>query len=172
MKITPVDPQRNLFFIEQVYHEDILAQLTTLDPFAGPHEKVDWQEQYPRRRLLDSAYKMLNDYLITQLSFISEQTGLNLNTCYTDTWLDESGFNMGSHLDNPGVTNAMQVYLNHNNLNLGTCFYNANNQLRFQVPYLFNCGYIMINGPEQFHGAPNSVPVNSYRLNSYTHLKE
>jgi hypothetical protein len=172
MKITSVDPQRNLFFVQDVYPVDILNQLDALDHFAGPHEKVDWQEHFPRRRLLDTAYKMLNDHIITQLPFISEQTGLNLKTCYTDMWLDETGFSMESHLDNPGVTNAMQVYLNHNNLNLGTCFYNAKKQLRFQVPYLFNCGYIMINGAEQYHGAPSRVPADTYRLNSYTHLKE
>jgi hypothetical protein len=87
-------------------------------------------------------------------------------------WLDSAGFSMASHLDNPGVTNSMQVYLNQNNETLGTHFYDANKNLRYQVPFMLNCGYIMINGPEQYHGAPNRVPADTYRLNSYTHLKE
>ena len=119
-----------------------------------------------------SAYQILNNYIHTQLDFISQATDLKIKDCFTDIWLDEPGFSMTPHLDNPGVTNSMQIYLSEDWLTLGTCFYDSNNRQRFQVPYLFNCGYIMKNGPEQYHGAPTVVPAGSHRLHSYTHLKE
>jgi len=171
MKITPVDSNLDLFYVENFYPTELLNQFLNTNHLDAVWKKEDMQMQYPRRRLLhdrDSVYAKMGAYVNSNLNLISGAIGLKAAGADTGFWLDEPGFSMDSHLDNGAVFASMQIFLNNNNLNLGTVFYNRDNSIRFKPEYKINTGYIMINGPYQIHGMGNKVPENSYRICSYT----
>lgn len=171
MIITPVDQHNNLFYIEDAFSQEIVEQLKSEDPYSYPYRKEEMQQIWPRRRLeptADSVYNKLTTELNAHVDQLSAAIGRSVFVADTGIWLDEPGFAMGKHLDNEGVVMSMQIYLNENADNLGTTFYNEDSTIRYQLPYKFNCGYMMINGPEQYHGMINPVPANSYRISSYS----
>ena len=171
MNITAVDNTANLFQVDSIYPQELLAEFTVTDHLQTDWRKEDWQAEYPRRRLIyapDSIYAQLENCVRAHLPFISKNIGLDLAACDTRFWLDLPGFSMESHLDNLGVSSSMQIYLNANDSALGTVFYNLDGSNRYQSLYTENTGYIMINGPQQMHGMNNPVPINSYRISSYT----
>lgn len=173
MKITPIDELKNLFLVEDFYSPELLDRFLVLDHLAVSHTKVDWQDMYPRRNLqIDpgTIYEEMNQYVWDQLPSISKEIEIPLDSCSTAFWLDEEGFCMTPHLDNPGVDISMQLYIADNDSDLGTTFYNPDNTIRYQPAYRLNCGYIMINGPYQHHGLSKPVPKGSYRLSSYSWL--
>lgn len=171
MKITPVDQHNNLFYIEDAYPVDIVDQLRTTDPLSHPYGKVEMQDNWPRRNvqpLANSVYTKLTDALNQYSNQISEAMGQPVYVAYTGIWLDEAGFAMGKHLDDDRVVMSLQIYLNDNDEKLGTTFFNEDGSIRCQFPYKFNCGYMMINGPDQYHGMTVPVPADSYRISSYS----
>ena len=171
MNITAVDSTANLFRVDSIYPQDLLAEFAAMDHLQTDWRKEDWQADYPRRRLIcapDSIYAQLENCVRAHLPFISKNIGLDAAACDTGFWLDLPGFSMGPHWDNVGVSSSMQIYLNANDYALGTVFYNPDESIRYQSPYTENTGYIMINGPQQLHGMRNPVPANSYRISSYT----
>lgn len=173
MIITPVDEQRNLFKIENVYPTELLDKFLNTDHLLTPYTKEEMQAQWPRRRLMNETeeiYMEMDSFVKQQLSDIANSIGVELMACDTGFWLDEAGFCMNKHLDNDGVQVSMQVYLNDNIPELGTVFYNADGSIRHKLVYLVNTGYIMINGPEQQHSMLTKVPVDSYRISSYSWL--
>jgi len=173
--ITPVDKEHNLFLVENVYSEELIAKILALDLMSYPHTKVDWQEHMPRRRLHwdnQDILAELNRETTKNLSLISSSIGVVVNESDTNVWLDHDQFSMGIHEDNPAVDISMQVYLLPNDRGIGTKFYHAPNErsLRHDFPYTVNTGYIMINAPGQFHGATKSAPAGTLRCSSYTYL--
>jgi hypothetical protein len=173
MNITAVDNIVNLFRVDSIYPQELLAEFAAIDHLQTDWRKEDWQAKYPRRRLIyapDSIYAQLELCIRAHLPLISKNIGLDITACDTGFWLDLPGFSMTSHLDNLGVSSSMQIYLNVNDSVLGTVFYNPDGSIRYQSPYTENTGYIMINGPQQMHGMSNPVPTNSYRISSYTWL--
>lgn len=171
MNITAVDLTLDLFQVDRIYSQELLAEFAATDHLQTDWRKEDWQDQYPRRRLIYapySIYAQLENCLKVYLQSISKIIGIDIMACGTGFWLDLPGFCMTPHLDNDRVSASMQVYLNVNESNLGTVFYNPDNSVRYQSPYTINTGYIMVNGPEQTHGMSNPVPDNSYRISSYT----
>jgi hypothetical protein len=173
MTITPVDTQRNLFKVADMYPQELLTKFLTTDHLATPYRKEQLQDNWPRRRLMNETeeiYMELDAYVKQQLSDIEQAIGVELMACDTGFWLDEAGFCMEKHLDNEGVRVSMQVYLNENLLDLGTAFHNPDGSIRYKPEYIINTGYIMINGPEQYHSMTTRVPDDSYRISSYTWL--
>ena len=171
MNITAVDSTANLFRVDSIYPQELLAEFAAIDHLQTDWRKEDWQAEYPRRRLIyapDSIHAQLENCVRAHLLSISKNIGLNIVACDTGFWLDLPGFSMIPHLDNPGVSSSMQIYLKVDNSALGTVFYNPDGSIRYQSPYTENTGYIMINGPQQMHGMSNPVPANSYRISSYT----
>jgi hypothetical protein len=171
MNITAVDSTADLFRVDSIYPLELLAEFAATDHLQTEWKKEDWQDQYPRRRLIygpDSVYAQLENCVRAHLHSISTIVGIDIVACDTGFWLDLPGFCMSPHLDNSGVSASMQVYLNINESSLGTVFYNLDGSIRYQSPYAENTGYIMINGPQQTHGMDNPVPDSSYRISSYT----
>ena len=171
MNIILVDNIVDLFRVDGIYPQELLAEFAAIDHLQTDWRKEDWQAKYPRRRLIytpDSIYAQLENCVRAHLPLISKNIGLDITACDTGFWLDLPGFSMTSHLDNLGVSSSMQIYLNVNDSVLGTVFYNPDGSIRYQSPYTENTGYIMINGPQQMHGMNNPVPTNSYRISSYT----
>ena len=175
MNIHPVDSEKNLFSITDVYSKELIDKIQKLDLLSYPHKPVEWQEHAPRRLIMfddDDILAQLNKENTANMSSIADAIGVPLYKIITNLWLDHSQFNMGIHLDNPGVDIAMQVYLLPNDISLGTKFYYSDDesQLRHNFPYAVNSGYIMINGPKQYHGIPVSVPANTLRCSTYSYL--
>lgn len=173
MIIIPVDEQKNLYRVEEFYPADLLAEFLSTDHLLTPYTKEEMQDYWPRRRLFyddQSIYSQLDLYVKQQLPIIASTIGVDLMACDTGFWLDEPGFCMDSHLDNEGVQASMQIYMNDNINELGTTFHNADGTVRYKPDYTINTGYIMINGPEQYHSMPTSVPRDSYRISSYSWL--
>jgi hypothetical protein len=52
----------------------------------------------------------------------------------------------------------------------GTVFYNQDQTVRYTFPYKVNTGYIMLNGPDQYHGVPTTLAEGELRLSSYTYF--
>lgn len=172
MKITPVDHHHNLFLVENFYPQELVDAFLATDHLQTPHSKVDMQYEYPRRgidRLAGDIYTQIDQYTRDHISTISEAIGADLANSVTGFWLDEAGFSMTPHLDNENVEISMQIYMNENDAELGTTFFESNKRTpRFRPLYKPNTGYIMINGPDQYHGCAKKVPVNTYRISTYT----
>ena len=171
MNITAVARATDLFRVNDIYPQELLAEFAATDHLQSAWRKEDWQDEYPRRRLIyapDSIYTQLENCVKAHLHTISTFIGIDIAACDTGFWLDLPGFCMTPHLDNDGVSASMQIYLNVNESSLGTVFYNPDNSVRYQSPYTINAGYIMLNGPQQTHGMGNPVPADSYRISSYT----
>jgi hypothetical protein len=171
MKITAIDNKRDLFFVEDFYPKDLLKDFLNKNHLNTSWKKEDMQMQYPRRRLINetgTVYTKINSYVNSLIDTISKVTKANFIWSDTGFWLDEPGFCMSPHLDNASVFASMQIFLNQNQKDLGTAFYNSDYTLRFKPKYTINTGYIMLNNGEQLHGMENPVPNNSYRICSYT----
>jgi hypothetical protein len=171
MIIKPVDDANDLFEVQNFYPEELLSRFLSTDHLTQPYTKEAWQADWPRRRLvhdLDPIYNELGDYVTSQLTEISKTVNTELARCDTGFWLDDAGFRMSPHVDNAMVRIAMQVYLNENDITLGTVFYDNTLSVRYRPLYKINQGYLMINNPKQLHGMMDKVPADSYRISSYT----
>lgn len=173
MILTEVDSRADLFWIKDVYPDNLIEEFLSTDHLAQPWRKEDWQHQYPRRKIIfnaESVYGRMNAYIQNLLNELSDDLSIPLLHADTGFWLDEPGFTMTPHLDNLGVMASMQIFLNYNDLTLGTVFYNPDGTVRKAFPYELNSGYIMFNNPGQVHGMGYPVPDNTYRICSYTWL--
>ena len=173
MILTEVDNRADLFWVKDVYPDDLLEEFLSTDHLMQPWRRQDWQLDYPRRKIIfqqDSIYGRMYTYIQKLLDEISQDIDIPMLHADTAFWLDEPGFSMEPHLDNLGVMASMQIFLNHNDINLGTVFYNPDGTVRRAFPYELNSGYIMINNPRQVHGMGFPVPDDTFRLCSYTWL--
>jgi len=171
MTITPYDSQNNLFVVDDFYPDELIEQFVSTDHLSAAWKKEDWQEHYPRRRLMHepgSIYERMNSYVNSQLAAVAEAISMELIYSETGFWLDEPGFRMLPHIDNEGVAVSLQIYLNQNNNDLGTIFYNPDKTVRHCFEYKLNTGYLMINGPAQLHGMGVAIPEGTYRISSYS----
>jgi hypothetical protein len=168
MTITPVDERPDLFYVEDVYPQELLEQMTEQYALSAPWRREDMQADWLRRRLDNTELVNEFDSYIKSCASTIEQA-INFPVLYCDTgfWLDEPGFTVSRHVDNAGVAASMQVYMWNNPALPGTAFY-SDSEVRRQFEYKQNTGYLMINGPTQQHGMTASVPDNNYRLCSYT----
>ena len=178
MQITAVDSEHNLFQVQDVFSSGLVDQI-----FATPWPELPWtrqqgQENWPRRRIKDSAISWLAQWdqeLGQHWTTIQQQLNIKLAP-YSGTafWLDEPGFTCGLHTDGelPGSLHMPWM-------GAGTSFYWHKDPatLRYQVPPLSNSGYIMINQADStgfrkllWHAMLTPVPENTFRLTSYTWL--
>lgn len=168
MKITPVDDSGNLFYVEDIYPQQLIDKLTLEYALAAPWRREDMQSDWLRRRLDNTELvDEFDKYNKSCADYIGQAIQFPVLSCDTGFWLDEPGFTVGKHLDNDGVAASMQIYMWDNDCLPGTAFY-ANSSIRREFKYKKNTGYIMINGPDQFHGMTATVPDDNYRLCSYT----
>jgi len=164
MIITAVDDNKDLFLVENIFPEDFLLELNSLDYKSWPGHKESWQEQYNRLRLANNNTLQKFDLFIkNNLETINHATGIDAAGCDTGFWLDGPNFTMTSHIDNSDVYATMQIYLIDTDQCPGTYFTN-----RYLFKYKKNTGYIMINTPTQYHEVEYPVPSGKHRLCSYT----
>jgi hypothetical protein len=168
MNITPVDHNTNLFYIENLYPQELLDKLNESYILSLPWKKEDMQSDWLRRRLLSNeTLEEADQYVKQRVNEIEQAINFKILSCDTGFWLDETGFTVNRHLDNSGVAASMQVYMWNNPALPGTTFYQGDN-IRKEFKYKQNTGYVMINGANQWHGMTAKVPRNNCRLCSYT----
>ena len=175
MIITPVDEQHNLFLIEDVYPQDLLDQIAQEDFMSYEWELQEGQLDWPRRKLLPEKNNILNkldEHLNIYRYDIAEALDVHFPEydCWSSFWLDLPTFTCATHLDGD-LPIAMQIYLlDSAGSEHGTVFYNADKTVRYTFPYKVNTGYIMFNGPTQYHGVPTTLNKGETRLSSYTYF--
>ena len=176
MQITAVDNENNLFKVEDVFHPDFAAKVLATDWINLPWTRQEGQENWPRRRIQDSAIPWINEWnthLADAWAKIGPQINKEINGYMgTAFWIDEPGFTCGMHTDG-----EMPGSLHLTWMGPGTTFYwyKDENTVRYQVPEQPNCGYIMINQLDAegyrkllWHAMLTPVPVNTFRLTTYS----
>ena len=174
--IAPVDDERNLFRINNVFPTELTHQVQNTDWLQLPWQRQEGQENWKRRRIdesvlpwIDSWHNHMNKIWPT----IEEKIGILIKP-YSGTafWIDEPGFTCALHTDG-----EMPGSLHLTWRGPGTTFYwfKDPHSLRYQVPELPNAGYIMINQESTegyrkllWHAMLTPVPADSYRLTTYT----
>jgi len=194
MKIKAIDNKNDLFSIKNIITEELLEKLSLEVLDTIPYTKMEGlQAQMPRRKLVPvtgSTLSQIQEHIDKQKDVISKAVGYKINQIDSVFWLDQPGFSIDAHIDNPGVGNAMQIYLS-NCKDLGTIFYNVEDSeivtkedkqrwhyqgshppanIRKAFDFETNTGYIMINNNKQLHGVPNTVGKDDIRLSAYCYL--
>lgn len=179
MQITPVDQDNNLFAVTDVFSQTLVDQILSTDWLSLPWKRQGGQELWSRRCIDNLALSWINEWDQTcqhLWSVMGQEIGYKLSNYQgTAWWLDEPGFTCTMHTDGemPGAMQMTWI----GNANLGTSFYHYKNvnTLRHQFEVSPNTGYIMINRPTadgyrilQWHAMLNPVPVDQYRISSYS----
>ena len=166
MIIEKIDDKGDLFSVKDVLPNDVLESLAKEVLEALPHTKQGWQESFDRRliaQLPGSVFQQITETIGAHKQKIGEAIGRNVHKLSTAFWFDTEGFNMGNHIDNPGVETVMQIYLT-NCDGLGTVFYDINEsdvedrddqqrwhyigkdpKVRKEFSFTKNTGYLMQN---------------------------
>ena len=181
MHITPTDHYNNLFAINDIVSNDLVKQVLTTDWLALPFVQQQGQETWPRRLIQEETLPWIEQWraeMVALWPMLIEQLGVELQPYFgTAFWIDEPGFICPIHTDGemPGSLHLNWV----GESQLGTTFYHSKNpkDKRFQTTFSPNSGYCMLNQLDQnqyrflqWHGMLEPVPLNTYRLTSYTWL--
>ena len=196
MKITPVDKGTDLFSVSDVFEVSLLQELHKKDLYSYEWQREDWQSDLLRRKLkytesdiLHELYQTLNSK--ENIQQLSDTLGKHFHGVDCMFWLDEPGYQISNHPDNPLVTDIIHIYLWPNEKKLGTTYYHNiagedeldgrgawetpsqenihHLKLRKQFDYEVNTGYIMKN-VSQIHGMTQPVPQDSIRFSLYGHI--
>ena len=190
MQITAIDNKNDLYTIKNIVSDELLHKLSQEILEAIPYQPMDWQEHLPRRKLSKlpgSVLSQIDEHINTKKDMIGKAINQTINHIGTTFWFDQEGFDMGAHIDNPGVGKVMQIYLSDCE-DAGTVFYDVSDddiiikddaqkwhydgpqpplKIRKAFEFVSNTGYLMINTPTQLHGLPNKVNKNNVRLSVY-----
>lgn len=174
MQICSVDQENNLFRVENLLSTELAQQVLATDWTSLPWARQEGQENWARRRIVDSAIGWLPQWH-AEMHVIWPKISNILGTdiapyCGTAFWLDEKNFTCGMHTDGelPGSLHMTWT-------GPATTFYwhNDPSTVRYQVPSAPNTGYIMINQPDAtgyrkllWHAM--LTPVENFRITSYT----
>ena len=196
MQIHPVDQSDSLYAISQVFDVQLLEELHKKDLYSYDWEQEIMQSTLARRRLryADNDILAQLDHSINSKENIQQLSDIFNKQFYrviSNFWLDEPGYTIGNHPDNPAVREVIQVFLWPNTVDLGTTFYhniagedeldengsftNAkeenmhNLKVSKQFPYVVNTGYVMKN-VYQIHGMTVPVPAETVRFSLYGHI--
>lgn len=183
MKITPVDQEPNLYFVEDAVPQSLANVILSTPWLDLPWKPQEGQEQWHRRKIDDSALPWALQWDLACHAIwgqIASAVGYNLaDYMGTAWWLDEPGFVCPLHTDGE-MPGAMQLCWIGARIDLGTTFYWYKDQAskRYQFPMTPNSGYVMINRPNQdgsrnllWHGMLTPVPRNTFRLTSYSWIR-
>lgn len=177
MKITPVDNQNNLYLVQDILPKEILQEIEHENLEDYEWEKQEGQEVWKRKKLTPrntSPLCKIDTFLNSIRLQIADILGVKFveYDCWSSFWYDQPGFTTEIHLDG-ALPIAMQLYLLPGNPEHGTVFYHNNQvpwKVRYKFPYIPNSGYIMLNGPNQWHAVPAVVKNGEKRLSSYTYF--
>jgi hypothetical protein len=84
--------------------------------------------------------------------YIEKVWGKELVFHSVNPWEDSPGFKMDPHIDNDAIGVTIQVYVNDCDQDVGTEFFDADNNLLHKLPWYKNRGYMCNNTPDSWHG--------------------
>jgi len=193
MIINAIDDRNDLFAIKNIIPNNLIEELSNEDITNYTFERQPWQEHFCRYRVCYEQNTVIGKIVHSVNSLpkeINKFIGSDFSHIDVSVWYDYEGFEMHKHIDNPSVSNAMQIYLDEGNINLGTTFYfvndedievkddeqqwhlkNYNLDERHNFEYVPNTGYLMLNNKYQAHSPRGCVNKNERRLSLYCYLK-
>jgi len=180
MQITAVDPDNNLFCVQQAMPDHLVQKVLSTPWLDLPWQRQEGQTLWSRRRINDAAIPWLDEWnqVCSKLLWpaIEAATGTKI-AHYQGTafWIDEPGFTCSMHTDGE-MPGSMQLnWIGTKDLGTAFYWYKDPTALRYQTTFEPNTGYIMINSsdatgyrPLMWHAMLNPVPANSFRLTSYS----
>jgi hypothetical protein len=180
VQISSIDQYQNLFHVSQVASQELQQKILSTPWMELEFVRQEGQESWPRRRIIEQQLTWFDQWqqeISQQWSTLENALATKLHSIGTAFWIDEPGFVCGIHTDGemPGSLQVSWI----GNANLGTTFYHSknSNHVRYQHDFYPNTGYAMINQADSFgyrhlqwHGMLTPVPVDTYRLTSYTWL--
>ena len=172
MKIEAIDDRQDLFSVRDVFPRELIEDLKKIPLETVPFTKMELQENMPRRRLTQlpgSVFAKIHDFINNQKQDLGKVIGKDIDHIDTAFWYDMEGFTFGTHVDNAGVKNVLQVYLSDCS-KAGTVFYD-DEQERVEFDFKTNTGYLMMNNENQKHGVPYPLGKDDVRLSIYCWIK-
>ena len=185
-----LDKKQDLFSVQEALPREIYKELSKIPLETVPYTKMEWQELTGRRKLMQlpgSIFETIHTHINNHRADISTLLGKSVSRIDTAFWYDTEGFDFVTHIDNPGVKDVMQLYLN-NCAEAGTTFYDVPEseieekddaqfwhykgtqppeKIRHRFDFKQNTGYIMRNHKQQVHGVPGKVLKGEHRLSIY-----
>lgn len=181
MKLTPIDNANRLWAISDIWPEDLINDVLSIDwlnePFAYETELLGDQNRrnvFPKNPIITR----LDDYMHQCVPLINQITNNNfISSPASCWWINEPGFRSNMHHDG-GLLNNMLVYwyAPDKSEEYGTTFYNSDNtsDVLHQFKSVPGTGYFMLNHvdpdgtrPIQLHAMLNIIPPNHWRLTSF-----
>ena len=122
-----LDKKQDLFSVQEALPREIYTELSKIPLETVPYTKMEWQELTGRRKLMQlpgSIFETIHTHINNHRADISTLLGKSVSRIDTAFWYDTEGFDFVTHIDNPGVKDVMQLYLN-NCAEAGTTFYDV-----------------------------------------------
>ena len=192
MKIKTVDEKNNLFIVEDIIDWKLIHEFNREDI-----NSYSWEDQggwwdSPRHKLLyneNSALGRIRSSLSDTPKQINDILKTNFKSIAMNCWHDLEGFECGDHIDNPEVKSVLHFYIGEASPDLGTVFYNAEEEdvedinddqrwhlkkcnlpIRYNFKFIQNTGYIMFNNRTQAHGVTGTISAKDKRVSCYCYL--
>lgn len=183
MQVIPADYHHTLFSVADVVPWSLQEKILNTPWLDLPWQREKYQEHWSRRKVDDSLLPWIDEWhsaIEKAIDKFSQTTRVQAKyTFVTAWWVDEPGFTVDIHTDG-GLPGSMQIFWI-GQPNLATEFYydQQAQQPRLQQQFVPNTGYIMLNIPSNktgehvlaWHGMPNPVPENEFRLCSYSQIQ-
>ena len=112
MQIKAVDDKKDLFQVNGLFTDILLDNLSKDILEAIPFTKMEWQENWERRKLIvapGSVLEQIQKHINSQAEAIGQALGKTIENINTIFWLDLPGFTCPAHFDNPRVDTVMQL---------------------------------------------------------------
>ena len=181
MKILSVDQDSSLYQVSEVMSTGLVDAILHTEWQHLAKIKQAGQENWSRSLIVESDLPWIDQWHASMCAMWPEleQTLQTKLQPYSGTafWMDPAGFVCPIHTDGE-MPGSMQLnWIGH--ADLGTTFYYYRNpdSVRFKSIFAPNHGYVMINQqdqqgyrPLQWHGMLVPVPMDTFRITSYTWL--
>lgn len=161
-----------IFTLNEFLYPELLEKLYK---FLLSNNNWTGQEDYKNVGHRDSRFKLNweSDTVIEEAHVVLENLTEVFNQFYNknnkflgiNLWKDVTGFSLTTHIDNPDIDLAMQIYLNNGTDDLGTKFTYQN--IIINSPYIKNHGYIMDNLGKVVHYFDSKIPLDYARYSLY-----
>ncbi len=117
-------------------------------------EKLDYGINANRSKLKDNDIdikKLKAFFMNTKVTnALKEKFGIDLKFKSLDVWIDNKGYLLNPHVDNPTIKLHLQIYLSDNNV--GTSLYGKNKDKIHTFNFGSNKGYALLNNEHSVHG--------------------
>lgn len=157
-----------LLFVDHLLPANLLEKLQVYicdDNMLWHNQETLTGEIYPGRKKItwtaDSVIEEIHVVLDNLTEHLNQRFSRQNKFLGLSVWRDECTFQMIPHYDNPNNDISIQIYLNNDNMDLGTTFIINNSAVK--APYSANHGYLMDNTQNILHLYNGKPPVGYHR---------